>query len=226
MNANPNISFIASLIADPTRAAILDALLDGCALPAGELAYIARVTPQTASSHLAKLIEGNLLTVEYQGRHRYYRLASPQIAFVLETISTVAPPVEVRSLKQSDQLKSLRFARTCYDHLAGQLGVSICEALLERGYMTEMDNNVTSSGADWLRNVGIHMERIPIKRRVFARKCLDWSERRHHISGVLGMTIASRFIELGWVSKAPNSRAVFLTDQGKEGLRKELGIYY
>ncbi|MGC5326028.1 ArsR/SmtB family transcription factor [Brevibacillus sp. SYSU BS000544] len=228
MNAYPNISYIASLLADSTRAVILDALMDGRALPAGELAYLARVTAQTASSHLAKLVEGNLLTVEHQGRHRYYRLANPQVAYLLETISTIAPPVQVRSLKQSDQLKQLRFARTCYDHLAGQVGVSISQALLERGYLTENEKEyeLTASGHDWLKHMGLNVEEQRKKRRAFARKCLDWSERHHHISGSLGVSIASRFVELGWIAKLPGSRAVVLTDQGKEGLQRELGIRF
>ncbi|MCK9927577.1 winged helix-turn-helix domain-containing protein, partial [Frankia sp. Mgl5] len=115
MNAYPDITIVAALIGDPTRAAMLHELMDGRALPASELAYVARVSPQTASAHLAKMVDGNLLALETQGRHRYYRLASQQVAHVLEVLSTISPPVEVRSLRQSQQLQEVRFARTCYD---------------------------------------------------------------------------------------------------------------
>jgi DNA-binding transcriptional ArsR family regulator len=135
MNVSPNISYIAKLIAEPTRAAILDCLMNNQALPASELAYMAQVSHPTVSSHLAKLVEGNLLIVEQHGRHRYYRLANEEVAEVIEKLGTIAPPVPIRSLMQSDQLKQVRYARTCYDHLAGELGVKITESLLDREHL-------------------------------------------------------------------------------------------
>ncbi|WP_458125736.1 ArsR/SmtB family transcription factor [Paenibacillus sp. Z3-2] len=230
MNVYPNITIIASLIADPSRSIFLSSLLDGRALPAGELAHIAGVTPQTASSHLAKLVEGGLLEVEQQGRHRYYRLASKEIANLIETMASIAPPVQVRSLKQSDQLQQLSYARTCYGHLAGKLGISLCEALLEKGYLTEpeeahsKDYHVTEEGTQWFTTFGIKLQMKPGSRRAIARKCLDWSERRHHLSGMLGEQLKQRLSELEWTRQKKGSRSVEVTEAGKKGLYEVLGI--
>lgn len=192
MNVYPNISYIAKLIAEPTRAIILDCLMNNQALPASELAYMAKVSHPTISSHLSKLVEGNLLTVEQHGRHRYYRLANQEVAEVLEKLGTIAPTVQVRSLKQSSQLKQIRYARTCYDHLAGKLGVEITEKLLDRQFIILEDGEyiVTEQGKKWFLNFGINVNEADTKRRVFAKPCLDWSERRYHISGWLGSAIA------------------------------------
>lgn len=148
MNVYPNISYIAKLIGEPTRAIILDCLMNGQALPASELAYIAKVSHPTISSHLSKLVEGNLIIVEQHGRHRYFRLANEEVAEVLEKLGTIAPTVKVRSLRQSDQLKQIRHARTCYDHLAGELGVKVAEVLLDREFITLKDEEyvVTEQG--------------------------------------------------------------------------------
>lgn len=228
MNAYPNISAIASLIADPSRAVFMEALLDGRALPAGELAYMAGVTPQTASNHLAKLVEGGLLVVERQGRHRYYRLASHDIAFLIETMASIAPPVSVRSLKQSDQLQQLSSARTCYNHLAGKLGIALCDALLQKGYIVDDDQNkdyhIPTKGYEWFESFGIDLSHRSGTRRAIARKCLDWSERRFHISGLLGDQLERRLAELGWTRRKTGSRAVEVTEEGKQGLSDVLGI--
>ncbi len=203
MNVYPNISYIAKLIAEPTRAIILDCLMNNQALPASELAYMARVSHPTISSHLSKLVEGNLLKVEQHGRHRYYRLANQEVAEVLEKLGTIAPTVQVRSLKQSDQLKQVRYARTCYDHLAGKLGVEIAEKLLHRKFiiLEEGEYIVTEQGKKWFLNFGINIEKANIKRRVFAKPCLDWSERRYHISGWLGSAIAKLFLNRNGLQK-------------------------
>lgn len=230
MNAYPNISVIASLIADPSRAVFLEALLGGQALPAGELAYMAGVTPQTASNHLAKLVEGGLLVVERQGRHRYFRLAGQEIAFLIETMGSIAPPVQVRSLKQSNQLRHLSFARTCYGHLAGKLGIALCDALLREEYLLEpeadqaKDYQITEKGRQWFTSFGIDLQVKLGSRRAIARKCLDWSERRHHISGLLGEQLERRLSQLEWTRKKPGSRSVEVTDAGKKGLYEVLGI--
>ncbi|HZG14498.1 MAG TPA: winged helix-turn-helix domain-containing protein [Candidatus Bathyarchaeia archaeon] len=226
MSTYPNFAYIAGLIGDPTRAAILNSLLDGRALPASELAYMARVSPQTASAHLAKLVEGGLLGVETQGRHRYYRLASAQVAQVLETLSTMAPPVQVRSLRQSDQLKEVRHARTCYDHLAGHLGVEVTKQLLERKLIAQTDDGyeVTTTGEGWFQRFGIDLDAIRQKRRALARPCLDWSERRYHLAGTLGTAFTKRLFELELITRAATSRAVYVTEKGKEAFREYLGI--
>jgi len=226
MSTYPNFAYIAGLIGDPTRAAILNSLLDGRALPASELAYMARVSPQTASAHLAKLVEGGLLGVETQGRHRYYRLASVQVAQVLEALSTMAPPVQVRSLRQSDQLKEVRHARTCYDHLAGHLGVEVTRQLLERKLIAQTDDGyeVTTAGEGWFQRFGIDLDAIRQKRRALARPCLDWSERRYHLAGTLGTAFTKRLFELELITRAATSRAVYVTEKGKEAFREYLGI--
>ncbi|CAI6082321.1 hypothetical protein PAECIP112173_03520 [Paenibacillus sp. JJ-100] len=231
MNAYPNITVIASLIADTSRSIFLSALLDGRALPAGELAYMAGVSPQTASNHLAKLVAGGLLEVEQQGRHRYYRLASEDIADLIEKMASIAPPVEVRSLKQSNQLQQLSYARTCYSHLAGKLGTSLCEAFLKRGYLSEQENNahskeflITEEGEQWFTTFGIQLQLKPGSRRAIARKCLDWSERRHHVSGLLGDQLVHRLLELNWIRQKSGSRAVEVTETGKSGLYDVLDI--
>ncbi|MBG9579853.1 ArsR family transcriptional regulator [Bacillus thuringiensis] len=226
MNVYPNISYIAKLIAEPTRAIILDCLMNNQAPPASELAYMARVSHPTISSHLSKLVEGNLLTVEQHGRHRYYRLANQEVAEVLEKLGTIAPIAQVRSLKQSDQLKQVRYARTCYDHLAGRLGVEIAEKLLHRKFiiLEEGEYIVTEQGKKWFLNFGINIKKANIKRRVFAKPCLDWSERRYHISGWLGSAIAKLFFEQEWITKTDKNRAVHLTRKGMKLLKDQLGI--
>ncbi|MGE6574076.1 ArsR/SmtB family transcription factor [Paenibacillus xylanexedens] len=230
MNVYPNITVIASLIADPSRAIFLSSLLDGRALPAGELAHMASVTPQTASSHLAKLVEGGLLEVEQQGRHRYYRLANKEIANLIESMASIAPPVQIRSLKQSDQLQQLSHARTCYGHLAGKLGISLCEAFVQKGYLSDpeeahsKDYHVTEEGMQWFTTFGIELQMKPGSRRAIARKCLDWSERRHHLSGMLGEQLRHRLAELDWIRQKTGSRSVEVTEAGKKGLYEMLSI--
>ena len=226
MNAYPSFVNVASLMGDATRAAMLDALLDGRALPASELAYIARVSPQTASAHLAKLVEGNLLIMETHGRHRYYKLANSQVAHALEVLSTLSPPVKVRSLRQSDQLKVLRYARTCYDHLAGQVSVELTNRLLALGFLREQEKEyqVTEEGKAWFERMGIEWQEQKQSRRVFARKCLDWSERHYHLAGTLGANITKRLVALGWITRHPTSRAILITEEGRRQFQSELGM--
>ncbi|MEH7355608.1 helix-turn-helix transcriptional regulator [Neobacillus drentensis] len=226
MNVYPNFSYIAKLMAEPTRAIILDCLMNGQALPASELAYMAKVSHPTISSHLAKLVEGNLLVMEQHGRHRYYRLASKEVAEVIEKLGTIAPPVEIRSLRQSSQLKQVRFGRTCYDHLAGELGVKVTDALIEKEIVFLEDGlyAVTKKGKEWFLQFGINIEEANIKRRTFAKPCLDWSERRYHISGWLGSAIATRFFDHGWITKVEKTRAVHLTPKGIDALKNSFGI--
>ncbi|HEX5323831.1 MAG TPA: metalloregulator ArsR/SmtB family transcription factor, partial [Capsulimonadaceae bacterium] len=187
---NLPVASVAGLIGDPARAAILSALVDGKALPAGELAQRARVTPQTASAHLNKLVDGNLLAVESCGRHRYYRLAGSEVAQALEALAALSSLKSHRGKPLSDPRKEeLRFARTCYDHLAGKLAVAITNALTEKGLLRP------GGGHDWLLSEdgetlfgewGIDIAALRGANRAFARTCLDWTERRHHIAGTLG----------------------------------------
>lgn len=226
MGETPNIAEVASLIGDPSRASMLMRLLGGRALPAGELAGAARIKPQTASSHLAKMVEGGLLVHESHGRHRYYRLADPEVGRALEALNAIAPLKPVRSLRESEQSKALRFARTCYDHLAGELGVALTDRLLELKLVAAdgPDYGVTREGSKWFADFGIDLEKVHRGRRRFACQCLDWSERRHHMAGGLGAAITGRLFELGWIERTEASRAVRVTSEGRRGFAGALGL--
>jgi DNA-binding transcriptional ArsR family regulator len=217
---------IANLMGDVSRANILGALMDGRALTALELSLAAGVTPQTASSHLGKLLSANLLAVEKQGRHRYYRLASSQVARTLEAVMalTVNAPPRHRAKSRIDD--ELRAARMCYDHIAGRIGVGIADALIGRGHVAfEGDaGEVTETGRPFFAKLGIDLT-PPVKgRRVYCRSCLDWSERRAHIAGHVGAQIAQFCFERKWLARKPASRALTTTPQGAKMLASAFGI--
>lgn len=222
MSDTTRMASVAALLGDPARANILNALMDGRALTAKELAYAARVSPQTTSGHLAKLVEGGLLTGEKQGRHRYFRLASPLVGQMMEAVMAVAGPDE-RPRTTWRGGEALRTARSCYDHLAGRLAVALADALIGRGHvaLSSDGGEVTDSGHAFLRDFGA--EPAPGK-RVFCRPCLDWSERRPHIAGRLGAALSCRCFELGWVTRQRDSRAVTITAAGREGFAAQFGI--
>jgi len=226
MAADTDIAAAAALLADPTRAGFLIALSDGRALPAGELARRGRVAPSTASAHLAKLVEQGLLSVETCGRHRYFRLATPALVRALEALAVIAPPAPVRSLHESEVAVAVRFARTCYDHLAGTLGVAMTEALIARGILAEIEDgyDMTPAGVRSLQEFGVDVGSARRRRRLFAPHCLDWSERRHHVAGALGSALAGHLFEVGWIVRAPTSRAVWVTPTGRVGLSDWLGV--
>lgn len=206
---------------------MLDALFGKRALPAGELAYRARISPQTASTHLAKLVEGGLLAVTMQGRHRYYALASAEVAHALEALAVIAPPASVRTLRESLVAEQVRFARTCYDHLAGKLGVSLTQALLDAGVLQLEDQSrrycMTEEGTRFLADFEIDLEKLRRSRRAFALPCLDWSERRYHLAGALGAAFLDRLFQLGWIERGAADRSVRLTENGQEGLARTFG---
>jgi DNA-binding transcriptional ArsR family regulator len=228
MHGDANIAAVAALIADPARAAMLTALADGGALPAGELAFAAVVTPQSASGHLAQLVEGGLLAVEKEGRHRYYRLSGRLVAQAIERLAALSPQAAPARKPLTREARSLRFARRCYDHLAGQLGVAVAEAMEHRGLVraaaAPKQLEVTERGRLWLAELGIGLEPAAGSRRPLARRCLDWTERRHHIAGALGGLLLERFCALGWTARQRASRAVRLTLVGQRELRTRLGI--
>jgi len=227
VNVNPNLSATAFLIADPARAAMLMSLVDGRARPAGELAYAAGVTPQTASSHLGRLLEGGLLTVEKQGRHRYYRLSDSQVAVALESLASVSRPMQVRHKPISREAGKLRFARCCYDHLAGKVGVAIARALIDRGFLVvraEKLFEVTASGRVWFDALGVDVIAATRGRHEVARQCLDWTERQHHLAGPLGVALFNVLCNKGWLRRSNTSRSVLLTPDGWAGLREQLGL--
>jgi DNA-binding transcriptional ArsR family regulator len=222
MGDSNRIAATAALLGDPARANILAALLDGRALTAKELAYAAHVTPQTASGHLLKLSEGGLLAAEKQGRHRYYRLASPLVGQMLEGVMAVAGPERSRASTWRGG-EALRTARTCYDHIAGCLGVALADALTERGHVAlgPDGGEVTQAGQRFLADFGAS----PAPgRRVFCRPCLDWSERRPHLAGRLGAALASRCFELAWIAHQRDTRALAITAAGRVGFQHAFGI--
>jgi DNA-binding transcriptional ArsR family regulator len=223
---------VASHIGEPPRAAMLAALMDGRALTATELASVAGVTPQTASSHLARLAAAKLLQVNQRGRHRYHRLATPEVARLLESVMQLASahePPGRRTVVIGPRDASMRLARTCYDHLAGRLGVAIAGALVKRGVI-ELDDDaglVTDPGVAFLRRAGIECEGAAAagrSSRPLCRPCLDWSERQLHIGGRLGAAICARFLEKRWVRRVADTRAVEITPGGHAALHDVFGI--
>jgi DNA-binding transcriptional ArsR family regulator len=223
-----DVAAVAGLLADPARARMLDTLLAGGALPAGELARHAGVTPQTASAHLRRLLGGGLLAVEAQGRHRYYRLAGPAVAEAIEALALIAPPLPVRSLRQSQRAELLRFARTCYDHLAGVVGVALADSLLRAGALRAAggrDYEVAPEGERLLGGLGVDVGELRRRRRAFARGCLDWTERTPHLSGALGAALLERLLALGWLAHGRVPRALVLTDAGRAGLAGTLACH-
>jgi DNA-binding transcriptional ArsR family regulator len=231
----------AALIADPTRAAMLHALLAGRPLAAGELARLAGVSAATASFHLAKLREGNMIEMARQGRHRYYRLAGHEVAAALEALGLISPALPVRTLRQSREAAALAGARTCYDHLAGRAGVELLEALVRHGLLirekqrsfsrtgrgdsaTATRFEVTGAGAKTFASFGINVREIRRSRRTFAGECIDWTQRRGHLNGALAAAITARLFDLGWIERGPRRRSVRITAAGVEGLAFTFGL--
>jgi DNA-binding transcriptional ArsR family regulator len=218
---------VGALVGDPGRANMLVALVDGRALTATELAARAGVTPQTASGHLARLLAAGLIAMERQGRHRYHRLAGPDVARMLEAMMLVAaagPPSGALRTGPAD--KALRTARTCYDHFAGRLGVGLADALVARGCVSLADDGgeVSAAGRSVLEAFGVDLPALAARRRAFCRPCLDWSERRPHLAGAVGAGIMSRCFELGWTRRDSRSRAVTITPDGQLGFRRVFGL--
>jgi DNA-binding transcriptional ArsR family regulator len=220
MSNAPQMAEIAALVGDPARANILCALLVGRALTASELALAAGVTPQTASGHLGRLLAARLLVLMKQGRHRYYRLAGPQIAQMLESIMNVALAAPPRFQPRSSLDDRLQQARTCYDHIAGRLGVALADRMSEHELIILGDEagEVTPAGADLLSRLGVDLSAARARRRVFCRPCVDWTERRPHIGGAVGAALASRCFELKWIERLRDTRALTITPAGRRGL--------
>lgn len=244
MDGDTDIATLAGVLADRGRARILLALGDGRALAASVLAAEAGVAPSTASEHLAKLVAAGLLTVERHGRHRYYRLAGPEVGELLETLARFAPAAPVRSLRQGTRAEAVRRARSCYDHLAGRLATGLMRALLDDGSLVGGDgqfqpgmDRLSSSGhgvdyrltVDGARRLhddfGIDVEDLQRRSRPFIRYCIDRSEQRHHLAGGLGAALTSRLFELGWIERpASPHRAITVTDAGVNGLGSAFGL--
>jgi DNA-binding transcriptional ArsR family regulator len=219
-----DLAALAGLLADGTRASFCLALLDGRAWTAIELARHAGVAASTATGHLNLLVTGGLLTEERQGRHRYVRLADPGTAEMIESLAALAPgrPEPARSLSSASRNRALARARTCYDHLAGALGVAITDAMTNRALLTwEHGLALTSGGLAWLAGLGLA---LPAGRRPPVRSCLDWTERRPHLAGAVGALVCRHAFEAGWITSIGTSRAVQVTSGGRRALRDQLGL--
>jgi DNA-binding transcriptional ArsR family regulator len=253
MDGDADIAAIGAALADPGRCRVLTALSDGRALPASVLAAEAGVAPSTASEHLARLTRAGLVCVERRGRHRYFRLAGPDVADLLEALARVAPPAPIRSLTDGTRARAVRAARTCYDHLAGRLGVATMDAMIERGWLcaetvtrprttSRIGSNrsrvvdapsppperisglaLTEAGAGFLEGLGVDLDHLN-PRRPAIRSCVDWSEQRPHLAGAVGAALTGRLLDLGWIRRAEHSRAVLVTDAGREGFAGAFGV--
>lgn len=220
---------VAALAGDPARATMLHALMDGRALTAGELAAAAGITAPTASGHLARLTAAGLVVVAKQGRHRYHRLATPAVAAMLESVMQVAAGARVPARAPTGPKDAaMRLARTCYDHLAGHLAVALADALQARGYV-ELGPDagvVTPAGEAFFDELGLALDRAAGRRtrRVFCRPCLDWSERRPHLAGMLGAALCTSSLERGWIRRRSESRAVLVTPEGRRAYKALFGV--
>jgi DNA-binding transcriptional ArsR family regulator len=241
MPGDVDLAAVGALLAEPARCRMLLALDDGRALPATRLADEAGVSAATASSHLRKLVDAGLLEAERHGRYRYYRLAGPAVGRLIETIGQLAPAAPIRSLRQHTRAHALREARTCYDHVAGRLGVALMTALLSRGYITggdgafdadaavedrlsapgqDVEYRLTAAGVRFVADFGVQ---LPPRRRAVGY-CVDWTEQRHHVAGALGRGLRDRFLELDWVRRGEVNRALQVTSRGRRGFAAEFAI--
>jgi DNA-binding transcriptional ArsR family regulator len=227
MNANYPIAAVAELVGEPARAAILIMLADGRALPAGELARAAGVSAQSASAHLSKLVGGGLLSVQSEGRHRYYTMASPAVGHAIEALGAIATNPRGPGVTRPPETRALYNLRSCYDHLAGRVAVDLASAL-ERSRVIrlrgERDYELGPEGPRWFEALGLDAAALRRSRRTFARRCLDWTERRPHLAGALGAALFSRLMALGWVVRLPKTRALRITHRGAEELEGRFGI--
>ncbi|MBA4013180.1 MAG: transcriptional regulator [Phenylobacterium sp.] len=216
MKLGPDISRVAALIGDPARANMMSALMGGCALTAGELAREAGVSPQTASSHLAKLAQGGLVTPRRQGRHAYYALAGEEVAELMESLAGLAAGAGALRTRPGPREPALRAARVCYDHLAGGLGVAMLDSLVGRGLVEDRAGSLSLSpeGAGYFRSFGVDPEALARGRRPLCRACLDWSERRNHMGGALGKALLQTIYDRGWARRLDGTRVVAFSAPG------------
>jgi len=221
------ISTVGELIAEPARTAILIALLGGRDLSAGELARIAGISPQSASAHLSKLVDGALLTARNHGRHRYYGITGPEVAYALEALGSIAtlprPATAIRSREDLDMYR----ARSCYDHLAGRVAVELTKTLEHSKVIRisgERDYKLGPKGPVWFADMGIDVDVLRRERRMFARRCLDWTERKPHLAGSLGAALYSRMLAAGWIARRPGTRALRITQHGARELQIRFGF--
>lgn len=224
-NAN-TISAIAALMGDPARTNMLSALMGGKALTAGELAFCAGISAQTASGHLARLVDGGLIAMEKQGRHRYFRLTSSEVAEAFEGLSFLASAGPQRRVSTGPRDLAMRRARTCYNHMAGSLAVGLTDFMVEAGHLLLEDRSgvVTQTGIRFLATIGIELEDSATSRRPMCRTCLDWSERRMHLGGRLGAALLATSLEHNWIRPVPDTRTLTVTREGEEAFRIHFGL--
>jgi DNA-binding transcriptional ArsR family regulator len=229
MNVTTDIAAVAALIGEPTRAVMLWSLLGGQARPASELAFYANVSAQSASAHLAKLVAAGMLLVESRGRHRYFRIARPEVALAIEAMAALTPAAQQLAQLPARQAPDLKLARTCYDHLAGKIAVALCQALQKAGWLVLRDENefaVTRKGDDQFRELGIDTDALHTQRRAFARPCPDWSERQPHLAGAVGAALLDRMFEMKWIARRRDSRIVRLTNEGAAELQRRFKLVF
>ena len=226
MQGDADIAAAAALLAEPARAALITAVIADGALPVTDLAERARIAPSTASEHLGRLVAGGFLNSEKRGRHRYYGLADPAVAAAVEALALVAPQPHVHSLREATRSELLREARTCYDHLAGRIGVALARSLERERVLVRCNGTYElGSKADArLAPLGIDLPELEGQRRPLVRGCLDWSERELHVAGALGAALAARLFDLGWIKRREGNRSVEVTVHGRAGLASELGL--
>jgi len=214
-----SFSKVASLIGDPVRSKIMWALIDGKAYTATELAMYAETTAPNISMHLNKLVNADLLAVEKQGRHCYYTYSRHEIAYAIEALANLIPPID-NTIATGPAEQPVRFCRTCYNHLAGKVGVMLADSLLAQGLVikTETDFEVTARGEVFFKALAIDVDNLRGQKRSFAKACLDWSERRHHIAGALGTALLQQMLTNGWIRRTENSRAIVITGKGRQAL--------
>lgn len=221
----PDIAAVAATIGEPARALMLMALLDGTERPASELAARAGTSPSACTAHLKRLLAAGLLVSRRCGRHHFFRLASPDIGRALETLAAIAPARRIVTLQQSTVMDRMRIARSCYDHLAGRLGVAVTDALVDRGALRRSDGGFAlGAHPELFERLGIDLDAAREHRRAFARACLDWTERRHHLAGSIGAALCGRFLSQRWVLRARADRSLTITPRGHEMLERTLGV--
>jgi DNA-binding transcriptional ArsR family regulator len=226
--SDADVAAVTRALANRARLAMLERLMDGRAHPAGDLAREAGIAPSTASGHLAELVEAGLVQAEPSGRQRRYRLSGPEVARAIEALAVIAPSRRVSTLRAATAAERLREGRTCYDHLAGRLGVAVTDALLARRALRRRDGAfvLTGPGEQLFRSIDVDVGAAGERRRAFALACQDWTERRSHLAGALGAELCDRLFELGWIARRGPGRAVVLTEAGGAGLRKLLRLEF
>ncbi|HXN19272.1 MAG TPA: winged helix-turn-helix domain-containing protein [Candidatus Binatus sp.] len=227
MNMTYPISSLGELIGEPARTTILISLLDGNSLPAGELARLAGISAQSASAHLSKLVDGGLLAPQNDGRHRYYKITSPEVVHALEALGAIATLPRPTSTFRSREDNDISQARSCYDHLAGHMAVELTRALHNLKVIRSggtRDYKLGPKGPRWFADLGIDVLALARSRRVFARRCLDWTERQPHLAGALGAALFSRMLDAGWIARRGGTRALRVTHRGARELQTRFGL--